>query len=356
MNRPTVDPAVMRACTELSRWKSLVLCLAIYAAAAGLAWVGGRASGYWLALPAMIVISGLQNHLLILQHEGAHLLLYPNKRVNDLIADVFCCVPFLNLEKNYRSFHLTHHKYVGSPQRDPEIIFYSHEGYRYARRRGWPLVKMLLLDLCGFHYNIFIKDTLNFLTEQKKSGRLDPVNARDLALYAAVWGGVGVPAVLYGFWFDVLLFWVLPQPFFLFYLLKLHGYGEHTGATGPTEFERTWVHVFHPIADFFIYPINSGFHLEHHLFPKVPWYHTRKFRRALLADPEYARRAEKVTVTGYFLGERTILDAMLLGEGEYRVAALAAETSELAGDVVSDDTRAEVEQQLPALAGNAPRG
>jgi len=114
--------------------------------------------------------------------------------------------------------------------------------------------------------------------------------------------------------------------------------------------ERTWVHVFHPVVNFFIYPINSGFHLEHHLFPKVPWYHTRKFRRALLENPEYARRAERVTVDGYFIGERTIFETMLYGEGEYRLDQLAAETKEVEGDVVASETKSEVEEQFPALA------
>lgn len=57
-----------------------------------------------------------------------------------------------------------------------------------------------------------------------------------------------------------------------------------------------------------------------------------------------------MTVGGYFFGERTILDAMLLGAGDYRIGALAAETAEVAGDAVSADTKSEVEEQFPALA------
>ena len=346
MSRPSLDPAVLRACTRVSRWKSAALISAIYAAVVGLAWVGGRGSAWKLALPAALVIAALQNHLLILQHEGAHLLLHPNRRWNELLADVFCCIPFFTLEKFYRIFHLTHHKYVGSPERDPEVIFYAHEGYRYARRGGGALARMLLLDLAGVHFVVFVRDTLRFLNAQREAGRLEGTTPRDLALYVLVWGGVGAPAVVFGFWRELLLLWVLPQATLLFFLLKLHGYGEHTGATGPTEFERTWVHVFHPLVDFFIYPINSGFHLEHHLFPKVPWYHMRRFRRALLADPAFAARAEKVTVTGYAAGERTVLRTMLLGAGEYRVDALAAETAEIAGDVVETETKDEVDTQL----------
>jgi fatty acid desaturase len=352
--RPSVDPTLLRDCARISPWRSLALCLAIHAAVVLLAWAGGRGSGYRLALPAIVVIAGLQHHLLILQHEGAHLLLHPRRRVNDLIADVFTTIPFLTLVKNYRVFHLTHHKYVGSPERDPEIRFLGHQGYRYARRRGLSLLAMLAKDLVGLHYAIYLRDNVRFLREQIRAGRLEAATARDLALAVLVWGGVLAPAVVFGFWREVLVFWALPAPTVLFFILKLHAYGEHTGATGPTEFQRTWVHVFHPLVDFFIYPINSGFHLEHHLFPKVPWYHMRRFRRALLESPEYAALAAKVTVTGYAFGDRTILGAMLLGEGEYRLDALAAETREIAGEVVSDDTREEVDAQLATAAPRPP--
>jgi fatty acid desaturase len=330
----------------VSRWRSLLLCVAIYAAVVGLAWLGGRGSGWRLALPCMIVIAGLQNHLLILQHEGAHLLLHPNRKINDLIADIFCAVPFLTLLKNYRMLHLTHHRYSGSPERDPEVRLYAAEGFFYARRALGPLLKMLLADLLFVNYVRFARDSTRFVNESRSAGRLEGMTARDAVINLVVWGGTIALAVWFHFWQELLIFWVLTQATLLFFLLKLHGYGEHTGATGPTEFERTWVHAFNPLTNFFIYPIKSGYHLEHHLFPKVPWYHMRKFRRVLLTKPDYASHAERVTVTGYFLGARTVVGTMLLGEGQYRVDALAADTRELTEQVVSPEMGEEVDAQL----------
>lgn len=346
MSRPSVDPEISRACTQVSTWKSLALCVAIYLAVAGLMWVGGDASGWRLAVPAMILIAALQMHLLILLHEGAHMLLHPDKRVNDLIADVFCAIPFLLLEKNYRCIHLNHHKYASSPERDPEVRLYKGQGYYYARQRGWPLVKMLLSDLLGLSAARFIVTQNRYLVEQRKEGKLKPVEAHEVLLNLLLWGSLGVFAWRFGFWREVVILWLLPQVTVMFLFLKLHGYGEHTGATGPTEFERTWVHAFNPVTDFFIYPIYSGYHLEHHFFPRVPWYHMARFRRALMANEEFARRSEQVTVTGYFFGDRTIWSTMLHGEGEYRVQQLAALTHEIQGDVITPDTKAEVDEQL----------
>jgi fatty acid desaturase len=347
MKRPTVEPETLRVCTRVSRWISLSLCIAIYVAVFALGWIGGRASGWRLALPCMLVIAALQNHLLILQHEGAHQLLHPNRAINDFIADVFCAVPFFTILKNYRAFHLTHHRYSGSPERDPEVRGYAGEGFTYSRRSGGALARMLLADLLLVNYLRFARDLGQFIKESRRAGKLAGMTARDGIVNLLVWGSAIGAAVHFGFWRELLIFWVLTQATLLFFLLKLHGYGEHTGATGPTEFERTWVHAFNPVADFFIYPINSGYHLEHHLFPKVPWYHMRAFRRALLADEEYAARAARVTADGYFLGARTIFSTMLLGAGQYRVDELHAETREIGeDDVVSSEMGDEVDAQL----------
>lgn len=352
--RPGVDPEILSACTRISRWKSLALCVGIYVAAVLLAFVGGRWSTWLLALPAMVLIAGLQMHLLILLHEGAHLLLHPNRKVNDLIADIFCAVPFFILEKNYRCLHLTHHKYSGQPERDPEALLYATQDYRYARRPGWSAAKMLFLDVCGWHALAFGTAFRKWIAGQQAAGRVNGVKIRDVALFAALWGGSLYASWRLGFWPELLVFWVLPQLTFMFGLLKIHGYGEHTGATGPTEFERTWIHQTHPVEDFFLAPIWSGYHLEHHFFPRVPWYHMRRFRKALLASPQFCSKAEKVTVKSYLFGSRSILRAMIWGNGEYRAVELEAQIRELdTDDIVSRETKAEVDDQLSALTPTA---
>jgi fatty acid desaturase len=354
MDRPRVDPELLRDCSRVSAWKSPLLCVGLVAAAAALAWVGGPGSRWRLAAPAVLVVAGLQHHLLTLLHEAAHLLVHPRRRVNDLLGDVFCAVPFFTLLKRYRLFHLTHHKYAESPGRDPEVLFYRDQGYAYVRRGPAALARLLLADLLLVNLYRSVRRQISYFAEAKARGLMREAPVRDAALYLAVWGGLAAAASLRGFWPELLVFWVLPALTLTPLLVKLHGYGEHTGATGPTEFERTWVHRFHPIENFFLYPIKSGYHLEHHLFPKVPWYHMERFRRGLLADPSYAERAGRLTATSYFFGERSILRSMLLGSGSYRAEAEGAAVEEIAGPVVAPETRGEVDEQLAALAGRTP--
>jgi fatty acid desaturase len=305
--RPAVDREVMREHTRVSAWRSIATCLAIYTLVVGLAFVGGALSGYWLAIPAMIVIAGLQHHLLILMHEGAHGLIHPQRRVNELASDVFCAIPFLTLTRFYRAFHLKHHKDTGVPDEDPEIEMYEVMGWRYEQLSRGRLGLMLLADLLFLNFLRYAKFNLDFTHKNDLKPGL-----RDVALNLVVWGSIAAAAIAFGFWVDVLLFWFVPYCTFTVFIAKLHGYGEHTGAEGPSEYERTWTHDFGFVGRFFIYPLGSGQHLEHHLFPRVPWYRMTSFQRALLQNAEHARRAEPVTVDGYFLGRDTILDAMLL--------------------------------------------
>ncbi|MBL4848043.1 MAG: fatty acid desaturase [Planctomycetes bacterium] len=301
-----MDREVMREFTRVSGWRSIALCFALSGAAIATAALGGRLSNYWLALPAILVISGLQFHLMILLHEASHGLLHPNRKINDFVSDLFCAIPFGTLTRYYRVFHLAHHKSTGVRGEDPEVDMFEAMDYRYRRLPKWKLVGMLLADLLFLNLFRYVTWMIKFTVERGLKPTL-----RDLALNLTFWGALIGASIVFGFWADLLLFWALPYATFTVFFAKLHGYGEHTGETGPDEYARTWTHRFPWIVNFFIYPLNSGLHLEHHLFPRVPWYRIQAFREALLALPTHAVRAEPVTVDGYFFGTNTIVSAML---------------------------------------------
>jgi fatty acid desaturase len=344
--RPKIDQDIVREAREPSTWKSPLLATSIYGAVVGLACLYEYTGLWWLIPPIFLVIGGLQNHLLILLHEGSHHHIHPNRLLNDILTDSFCAYPFLTFQVNYRLFHLNHHKYSGSPERDPEVKAYEAQNYYYARKSGLDLIKMMVADLFGIN---LIRTQLSSQAYAKKlrdSGKEKPLTPREIILFIVFWGIFGSLFTYYEIWQQVLVFWFLPQVFVMFPLLKLHGYGEHTGATGPTEYQRTWVHNFNPITNFFIYPINSGFHLEHHMFPMIPWFNMQKFRKALLEHPEFATESQAVTVDGFFFGKRTIWKSMIAGAGDYRTGDLHANIEEMTEDVISPDADEEIDAQL----------
>lgn len=259
-------------------WISLLVLGLPYVAAFLLVLFVEKIDSWAFRIAILPVLGGLQNHLQILVHEGAHFQIHPHRRWNDFLTNLFCALPFFGLLSHYRYFHLEHHRHVCDPEKDPEVGFYAEQGYHFERlsRCGW--LKMLFLDVCGYHYAQFFISYNRYLHGEIRSRRM-PGLTRDekwsIALLIAIILGI-VCLVPQGF-FLLLFYLVLPQVTVLFLFLKLQGYGEHVKRTNKVE-TCTLSHDLGLLIRFFIYPLNSELHLEHHVYPTVPWYRLREFR------------------------------------------------------------------------------
>lgn len=57
-------------------------------------------------------------------------------------------------------------------------------------------------------------------------------------------------------------------------------------------------------------PFNINYHLDHHLFPQVPWYNLPALHAQLLHDPEYRSRAR---LNRSYLGRERSLFREIIG-------------------------------------------
>lgn len=71
---------------------------------------------------AIALIGGFQHRLAGLGHEASHYTLLRDKRLNDLVADLFCMFPILTNVHFYRLFHMAHHQYTNDWGRDPDLV------------------------------------------------------------------------------------------------------------------------------------------------------------------------------------------------------------------------------------------
>ena len=63
-------------------------------------------------------------------HEGAHYNLHPNRKINDLLTNLFASgIVGVDVER-YRPIHFDHHRYLGSPA-DTEISYFDPLDIRY---------------------------------------------------------------------------------------------------------------------------------------------------------------------------------------------------------------------------------
>ena len=339
LRRPVLSKEIMQKHMVVSRWKSVSLLLAIHVAVVSIIALNKHYDSIGLLVLSFLFISGLQSHLLILFHEGAHMLLHPNKRINNLLSDYLCGFSFLTPVKVYRTVHLEHHRFSGHVDKDPERHIYSAMGYHYKPLSKAQLMMDLIKDVCGYS---FVKSAIIFQGVYKTmeaKGRAIKLGREDSIGMLLYW----VTIVSLSIWLDVwtLLLLLLLVPLFTltYFLLKWHGYGEHTGVQGGTEYERTFVHEFNPVTNFFFYPIQSGYHLEHHLFPTIPWYNMKSFRNALAKIEDHEQARSTVTLDGVFFGQKTIYNQVIRRPNARNLRSTKND------DLIAKDTQLELEVQ-----------
>jgi len=246
--------------------RALALIFAIYAGVFILSELAGNSWMLWLlALP---LIAGLQNHLFLLHHEGAHGLLHPRRAVNDVLTNFFCGYPFFESLSAYRRFHFAHHRHVCDEERDPEIPFYREQGYNYqplTRRQKW---KLALLDLSGVHWLQFF---VSFLVH---SSRSEGGKGRENVGTLLVFGIALVLLLIAGGAQTLFWFWFVPQVTVAFYFAKLRGYYEHGARVGEME-NFTGNRPVPLWQKFFIFPLRSNLHATHHRNPRTEWFRLR---------------------------------------------------------------------------------
>ena len=106
---------------------------------------------------------------------------------------------------------------------------------------------------------------------------------------------------VFGLWKFYLLYWVVPYLTTFFMFQYIRSVAEHFGELAYDHL-LTSTRTIKPmlLERFLLSPHNVGFHLEHHLYPGVPFYHLPKLHQLLMDHKEYE---EKAHIThGYMSG------------------------------------------------------
>lgn len=252
----------VRALHELdTRQNSKILVLFLLWALIG--WMILAAGHFALRLTG-IFLAGLSiSALSTFVHEACHTLLSKNVRINRLLG-FLCGVPALVSVSAYRSIHIAHHTYVKS-ERDPDNI-------ENSAGKGMPLVFVYyMVLLIGIYIYLFTVPVVGYQRGNTETRR------KILEEYALMF-------LLYGATFllvpvdYVLQLWVYPL-LIAAQLANVRGLAEHGLTTGGNDFTSTRTVVSNRFVSFFM--CNLNYHLEHHLFPGVPWYHLPKVHRLL---------------------------------------------------------------------------
>ncbi len=240
-----------------------VLFVALYSSSAWavLALQAGPAGmGALLAsLPLYLIAAASLHGISLFTHEAVHGVLSRNKVLNRALG-IACAMPVLQNYSAYKVLHLRHHKHLGQ-QGDPDHF----DNYT---RWTWLVFSMHWLRLLvGYPIYIVMIPILGF-----RQGR--PSDRRWIAFEVILlFIALGVAFTVTP-WHVILHAWLIPM-ILINTMVNIRGMSQHTFLEDPDDPIRgTRSILTNRLTEFFM--CNENYHLEHHLFPRVPWYHLKR--------------------------------------------------------------------------------
>ncbi len=237
-----------------------------------------------LFIPLSIMLIGTrQLGLAILEHEAAHGGLYPDKRVNDILSNLFCGPAYGGSLAAYRPYHLQHHKYAQQAE-DPDLILSKPFPISPASLR-----RKIIRDLTG---QTFIKQRRTQIAHAFGLGLKPGPGAENRSQTARQ---AVMPFLIFNLLFLILLtalgygwayfvLWLLPMATWFPLVTRLRNIAEHAvtpDADDPLRHART-THA-NWIERALIAPYWVNYHCEHHMFMHLPCYKLPKAHQLLHA-------------------------------------------------------------------------
>lgn len=211
---------------------------------------------FLLGLPLYIIAAASLHGISLFTHEGVHGVLASNLFVNH-IASALCAMPVLQNFSAYRVLHLKHHRHLGL-EGDPDhyknytnwswLVFAMHWGRLIL---GYPAY-IAAIPILGFLQGS-LKDRLWIIAE--------------LTVMAALITTVCLSSIS---WTALLHIWLIPM-IIINTMVNIRGMSQHTLLEHESDtIKGTRTILTNPVTTFFM--CNENYHLEHHLYPNVPWY------------------------------------------------------------------------------------
>jgi len=224
-------------------------------------------------------------------HECSHKNLFRAKYLNNIVgslASLFCLVPYIP----WRNLHIPHHQWAGIIDKDPAhtfIINFKNTKKSYILLKlVWKL--WIPLGLVNFIINMFWK----YPFEQLKKGNF--INARMGFISVGIIVISQIALILYlGFIQYLILFFPMQYIFYLLtenITLPLHVglirllSEDHPNPLPYYEQDSVTRSIAFPNIIAILLNYNNNLHIEHHLFPNIPWYSLPKVKQHIQRESE----------------------------------------------------------------------
>ncbi len=241
-----------------------------------------------------VVWIGARQHALgVIMHDAAHGNLFASRKLNYVISDLFLAWPLLVATQTYWQGHSVHHRHTKN-DKDPDWVAQKDIPIYQLPRTRWQFFTHFMKDMTGIGLFQLIQLFIYLGSRPKDPSII--VDKKQLYTYRAL--RISYYLIIFSVvhylsaWKILLMFWFVPMITWFKWVVYLRSLGEHHGfdGTGPLGHTRTTiVSVF---GKFFITPKNINFHMEHHIYPTVPFFRLPEVHKLLMENPEYRSKVK----------------------------------------------------------------
>jgi fatty acid desaturase len=224
-------------------------------------------STLWQQVIGVFLLGAMFAHGVELQHQVLHAQGFKNKTLNEAVG-ILLGLPMLVSYADYKSSHMHHHKYLGTPE-NREFFDY---GDQYGKSTLRSISVLLMRLFMVLHYFRFVKNVSIALWFRQYSNTTPNVSkriARDYLIMLTLIIACLVIAFLLG-WDLVLRLWILPLILVAAPIHALVEMPEHFRC--DTESTESFVNTRTIKTNAFMNWFTNGnnYHVEHHLMPGLP--------------------------------------------------------------------------------------
>jgi fatty acid desaturase len=234
---------------------------------------GGSHWVYAVNITFYLLAAASLHGISLFTHEGVHGTLSARPWWNRALS-IACAQPVLQNFSAYKVLHLKHHHHLGQ-EGDPD---------HYANYTSWTWLEFLM------HWGRLIIGYPAYITMIPILGyRHGNASARRWIIFeVCLLVALVTVAVIFVPWLWLLHCWLIPM-LVINTMVNIRGMSQHTFLEHQSDtILGTRSILTNPVTAFFM--CNENYHLEHHLYPSIPWYNLPRLHR-LLRDELVARGA-----------------------------------------------------------------
>ncbi len=293
MEKIRLDKQTLQQLSTLRPWRSfLTLFLEWFAIFATIAVCEHFFS--WPLYVVAVVILGTRYHALAtLVHDAAHYRICRNRKLNNWLGEVFMAWPLLITLHGYRNNHLKHHNHTNTDADPDWVRKMPHPDFQFPKTRA-EIIRDLVKAAIGVRFITEVRSVVNSKELNQISTSLKRTR---LAFYLCV----VVASVAFGAFPQLFMYWLVPLMTSFSLFMYIRSAAEHFG--GKMDYSSMLGSSRHVDVNFIgrlCFPYNVNYHLDHHLYPSVPFYNLPVLHKKLLSFASYQANAH--ITKGYFTG------------------------------------------------------